>query len=740
MSKFENIYRDGEKIPDERIREIFCPPPLVPTKFNRSSLIIGSKGAGKTTLFRYQKSIHSGIALHVSLATEFASLAKQSGLGPLAIQYPSDIEPLLIGKAISLLAISISTRLAKKGIISPLDALYECLPVEFFDRTSVDESWFTETKIKISRSPIELFRDISQTNPLPEFLSLLGEICLKEKGNLLLLLDRADMVPGPAIVPVLELLDQASNYIALVATRPGHGGTAIIRHSEMSIPGDHYDIVHLGIFPRSEDWEDFVRNAIIAQVGDEVFSKLNSDIKLGIIYLSRDSIRTALELISGIEATPRKNILKQFYSVVDDIKEINLVAIQRTLRQYHPDFRKLMNEIRDEILTEKDCIDSPVILSISLRTPDDLFDTKKQISFFIEASLRSGALCLPEGERWIPGYVPINFEIPPLLLWRHGDSLNIKKDSKPFQVNRRETKVLRIEGGPPPKPTLFVAYRMDFPESRQFRISLEERLQAHPSLSQFVVDDGKVPAGANWPNVIRDRIKKTKAVVADVTRMRSDVLFEVGFAFGLNRSVIPVVSEPGERNKLPFWLGATQIGHYADIAGMSGIISSIESHFYDAEFARVKKHPPPVPSLAVWIRVHDWNHNASEQFETLTLREGLKVEVYSEDNPEELLIRRGGSASLLVVSLDGTDWDALMHFICGIVVSQPTAGYGRIFKRRIIVLEPPNVRRRQFVAESVSRCQDTVLISSVHRVAKEIIEFGQSYKAWIGTKPKNKRK
>ena len=78
---------EGEKIPDERVREIFRQPPGVPSLFFRSSLVIGSRGVGKTTLFRYLKEIHHGVAVHISLATEFASLTKQTALGPLSLDY-----------------------------------------------------------------------------------------------------------------------------------------------------------------------------------------------------------------------------------------------------------------------------------------------------------------------------------------------------------------------------------------------------------------------------------------------------------------------------------------------------------------------------------------------------------------------------------------------------------------------------------------------------------------------------
>ena len=73
---------DAKRIPDKRIREVFRPPPAMPARFSRSALVVGSRGVGKTILFRYLKDTHEGFATHIYLSTEFASLTK-AGHGPL---------------------------------------------------------------------------------------------------------------------------------------------------------------------------------------------------------------------------------------------------------------------------------------------------------------------------------------------------------------------------------------------------------------------------------------------------------------------------------------------------------------------------------------------------------------------------------------------------------------------------------------------------------------------------------
>lgn len=742
MDASRELWLDGEKIPDERIREIFRPPPIVPSAFHRSSLIIGSKGAGKTTIFRYQKSMHNGLALHISLPTEFASLTKQTAYGPLTIEYPTDLELFIIGKATSLLAVSVAERFVRKGLPTPLEPFRECIPGEIFPSSSnIDAKWCSTLKKKVSRSPLELFGPVAETRPLPSFMNSLGECSQKESGPLLLMLDRADMVPTPTIVPVIELLDQSSGYIALVATRPGHGSGTITRLAGQAVPGDHYAVVHLGTLPRSIDWVDFVRSAVAAQLGDGAISCLSEEVKSGIIAISRDSLRVALELFARIVDSPPTESKDRLFLAIEDLRENNMVAVQRTLQTYHPNFREVIKGVRDQVLSQKNVIDGPVLLSIERRMPQNLFDTTSHLEPFVEVSLRSGALCMPEGERWIPGLLPTELEVPPILLWRKGDPLWNCKKALPFRITQREGKVLRVRRGVGQAPTVFVAYRMEFEESKQFRQNLESAIGMHPNLANFRVIDGRVRPGVEWADEIRKRIKSAKVVVADVTGMRPDVLFELGFAFGLRRLVIPVVSKPEERTDLPYWLGATQFGQYGVKGGLRGIVSSIEAYFFDPTFSKIRRPPEPVPSLAVWMRVLDWNRTSSDQFVTAIQRAGLKFEVLDDQMKDELLIRRGGSATLLAVSLDGTTRDALIHYICGVVVSKPYAGYAsKRLARKIIVLEPEGVEKRTFAADSLSRCGDTVAITCAEKVLDETTPFTECHRRWLSGGSERRRK
>lgn len=735
MSESQELWIDGEKIPDEKIQDVFRPSPSVPTSFHRSALIIGSKGAGKTTLFRYLKSTHGGLAIHISLATEFGSIAKQSAFGPLSIQYPSEIEQLIVGKATSLLAVSVLTRMTKKNIAFDREAALGCFPSTLISLpTTIDLNWCLNAKDLLAKSSLESFRDVFQTKPLFNLVTSFGDLCRKQYGGLLVLLDRADMIATPALVPTFDLLDQSGSFVALVATRPGHGNSAIMRLCDSAVPGDHYDVFHLGLFPRSTEWEAFVYDAVMAQLGDLKLKKIDSDIISLVLLISRDSTRTALELFARAIAIPPRKASAKFIQAIEDLRDSHLAAVQRTLRPYHPDFRALLNDIRNELIRSTQSVRYPVLLTIPNKSPEDFFESNHGLSLFSEAALRSGALCMPEAERWVPGCAPTTFEVPPLFLYRKEDGLLVKKNEKPTLVERKEADLLRTPHRPAQEPTIFIAYRIKSKESRLFRDNIAQMVSNHPTLSAWKCVDGHVPVGANWPEAIRNRIKKSKLVVGDVTGMRPDVLFELGFAFGLRRHLIPVVNKAEDRAKLPHWIGFVQIGTYDDIAGLRAIVSSVESHILDPEFSGTSKSPPPTPGLAVWLRVLNWNQGFSDQFKTLAEREGLLVEVYADTDPIDRIIERGASASLLCVNLDGTESDSLIHYVCGAVISKPSAGYGsKMLKRTILVVESTPSNPPRFAADSLSRCEDTVRVIGLNQLADKIKDFGRQYLKWLGT-------
>jgi len=722
---------DGEKIPDDMLRDVFRPAPDIPTIFHRSSLIIGARGAGKTTLFRYLKAIHNGTATDISLATELASITKQTGMGPLSFEIAPGIEPMIVGKATSLIALSVVAHLVRKGISVPKETLAYCLPDQV--RPQLDSLELARIQANVASTPLQSFLNIAESQPLKTLVSDLGQAAQRTSGPLLLLFDRADMVPSPALLPVFELLDQSNEHVILIATRPGLVGRSVEDMAQILVPGDAYDVIHLGTAPRSQQWLNFVQAAVEAQFGSE-FSRIPEEIKAWITLLARDSVRWALEMVYGYISAPTSSEKDALGSAILNLQENQLSAAQRTLREYLPDFRRLIKDIHREATKREGLIVAPVIISIPRGFPNQLPPTVTHVDRLMTIALRIGALCMVEGQRWVPGLRITEFEIPPLLLWKKGDPTFRHYNMQPIVIEQTEKLLLRAHRGrgEPPPPEVFIAFRLKFEESQNFRSRSEETIIHYPGLTRVKVTDGRVPVGARWADTIRDRIGKSKAVLGDVSGMRVDVIFELGFAYGLGKPIIPAVSRESEIGLIPRWLGATQVGHFENQAGLTNLAAALIEHLTNPEFQKAPKPPQPVPGLAVWVRALKWNEQARQQFETQGRREGLRVELINSDTPVQKIIERAASSSLLVVSLDGTEEDTLMHFICGAVVAKPKVGYARNLERKILVIQLPS-QYSNFAADSLLRCEDIVLATGLDAIGSETQKYGNSYQKWSST-------
>jgi len=739
------LWVDGEKIPDDRVADVFCPPPGVSFPVNRSALITGSRGAGKTTLFRYLKHVHErdsrGIAVHINLTDVFSSLTKQTGTGPLTLEYPANLEPLIAAKASALLALNLAERLLRRRLPLQIDRdiINSCLPdaAQPRRRRLITLEWLATARRAVGKAPLEAFNQISEAHALASLVSSLGELCEGISGPLLLLLDRADMVLVPSLAPAFELLDQPGRYIALVAMRPTYIGNTSLVHAGGAVPGDQYSVIHIGTHPRSDQWGTFVRTSIQNQLTIQTggtLAAIPEPVIAQIFAFARDSVRTALELFQQClgDEKPKE---QQLVDALDDLRANHLTAAQTSLQRYHPNYRDLLRDLRAMAMRKHSVIAGPVSVRIGT-SRDGLFQTSASLSRFVDNALRAGAFCLPEGAYWSPIHEVTEVEVPPLLIWQKADPCWRFDQAEPISLDVSENDLLRPSRGPAKPPTIFVAYRIRVNDSIHFRTQLEEAIRADPECRRLMVAvvDGRVPAGVDWAPTIRKRIGNAKLVVGDVTGMKPEVVFELGLARGLGKTVVPVVSDDSSASALPTWLTATQFARYGSVGGLKAVVASIQAHLFDPEFAPIPLLRRPIPSLAVWLRKLPWNQQAADQFQRMAARYGLKAEVLAAD---ETNIRRAASAAILFASLDNTSADALVHFVSGAVAARPKAGYAKTLTRRVFLLEDPAQQPSSLVADSLGRCLDTVSIINIGQVAAVMKAFGEAHLKWTqgGTRP-----
>jgi hypothetical protein len=349
---------------------------------------------------------------------------------------------------------------------------------------------------------------------------------------------------------------------------------------------------------------------------------------------------------------------------------------------------------------------------------------------------------MPSGQPWSPDGSPLRLECQPILAWDSQDLDWIWETAKEIDVEMAEAEIFKGGWGTAAPPSIFIAYRMQNPESITFRRKLEEAIRRAPKLDGATVLDGHVHAGVPWAAQIRDSLKKCKLVVADVTGMRPDVMFELGLASGLGRPAIPVmVGSSREPSELGRWLTSSQIARFSASQDASDTVRSIIAHLSDPEILRNSKLPEPIPGLMVWLRKLEWNSHMCEQFVSFSTRNSLKQEVWSDDIDDDQVIRRAARASVLVVSLDSTEKDAMMHFICGSVLAKPKAGVAsHRLNRRILILEEPVLRDRGLIAESLRRCSEIVTIVDPRSLITQLESFLADYKRWTSTADGSRRR
>jgi hypothetical protein len=95
---------DGEKVSAEQIAETHVPHPGVSSSFGRSTLLIGSRGVGKTFLLRHRKqTTHKG-AVYINLVDTLASIARDAGVGGRSLVFPEAQARRICAKTAALLA------------------------------------------------------------------------------------------------------------------------------------------------------------------------------------------------------------------------------------------------------------------------------------------------------------------------------------------------------------------------------------------------------------------------------------------------------------------------------------------------------------------------------------------------------------------------------------------------------------------------------------------------------------
>lgn len=421
MTTVPVLLADGEKVSTRQIAETHLPHPGVSEYFRRSTLLIGSRGVGKTFLLRHRKQTSHRGAIYVNLVEALPSIARDAGIGGRSLIFSADqanrirakTAALIASRAIELCISEVDSDISLSlGIMDPL------LPRSLRATGSATLAAAKELRFAISSFPLPSWHPRDLTHVL---IDVLGDLANKYPHNLTIFFDRAEDVSIPSLNVLMQLLDQSVRPLVVIAARPGVAQLLPRHHDPTFIPGDHYDIIHVGLRPYEDPWQTFVegatRNYLVA---NEIAAPDDVDLRWT-CRMSRDSIRQAVNFaqiaistISSVESDERR---LQMYAH----RERLLRAVRQLLLPEHSDIRNVIDYVQHHPdLAEhlSDGIQLCVLLRIVGQAAQlSILAERDQLEDFLLRAMRGSALFYPPGTEWHPQELPDSFELAPLLAW-----------------------------------------------------------------------------------------------------------------------------------------------------------------------------------------------------------------------------------------------------------------------------------------------------------------------------------
>lgn len=297
--------------------------------------------------------------------------------------------------------------------------------------------------------------------------------------------------------------------------------------------------------------------------------------------------------------------------------------------------------------------------------------------------------------------------------------------------------ILGLRGKPRQKKShfIFIAYRMNDPDSRQMRTDLEESIREIDR--EINVLDGKVLHGQPWANEVRSRIDRSRLLVIDVTGPSLEVMFELGFAG--NKPFIPVVQRQEDRERLPAWLTAFQVPAFEEMGARllaADVVTVLRTVLPKPAMYR---RPSPVPGIVIWLQSRNSTvfGDSYERFANRAQRHSLSVERV---DPQDLSsfddLRKVLRAWTVIACMDGGTADSAGHFFLGDVAGRRRAGSGggpgQSLLRRGVALVSSEQDVRLVVADSVRRVSSGTLTTvTMENMLRDTEQLLATYRRWL---------
>jgi len=421
MAPAPRVPADGEKVSTEQIAQTHIPHPGVSDHFKRSTLLIGSRGVGKTFLLRHRKQTSHQGGIYVNLVDTLHSIARDAGIGGRSLFFTEDQARRIRAKTAALIAsrvIELCIREAGESSSFDVALMEPLIPWKYRKPLSSNASNARKLRYAISTSSLSSWPAQDQTNIL---IDILGELAEVYPHNFAIFFDRAEDISIPSLAVLMQLLDQSVGALVVIAARPGLAQLISRDQDPTLIPGDHYDVVHVGANPYTASWQEFMESATRNYLAANEIT-IPKDLQFRwVCGMARDSIRQAVNFaqsaISGNAPAPFSERAEHMRAAREQLLRI----VRQQLVPEHADFRNVIDYVHHHTdITRRLSEQTPFHVLLHIvgdAQQQSLLAEQDPLDDYVLRAVRGGALFYPPGYHWHPYEIPRTFELSPLLVW-----------------------------------------------------------------------------------------------------------------------------------------------------------------------------------------------------------------------------------------------------------------------------------------------------------------------------------
>lgn len=707
------VEADAEKYGFDRVEKLFIRPPEGIPLISKNLLIVGQRGVGKTMLLKYlylgNRGSREVLPVYLELERWTSRIAAEA-VRSLGLRTPREIELRACAH------LGLSSALIKdvesaygQDVIKRCQSVFPGQIQTYFQHSDWQDRL------------LELIRQVcagqrlgvppAHVPTVAEVANRLGDMVREMGKTLLILVDQADKVPAVVAEEIARLLDKGGSYVCVLATRPYPTAPDVWTMPSRIMAGDDYDIFTLGRYPRSEPWEDFLLQALAQHTSVAAMTELVSRAD-NLVCFSAGSVRTALQIAQRLEQglSDEKQPNAAWASAVEMTADQEVTLARNAISAYCgsiPTFLKSLQSLAFSAMQESGASLAPVVMRIEpgAEGQGNLFGLHENAQFLLRASSKAGLFAPTAANPWIPDMILDEYQVSPLLLVaeEHLSGRVFDRQEVYFSVNAADLARWASSPGFPRtrrsrKARVFVSYWMSrFDKDSQFHQVLDEAVGAEVDILV-----GRAQGSSPWIPAILENMKKSDAVVVDLTVPRRDVYVELGLATGLEKPTLLVTRGDEERGTAPSWLQHRQILSFDspdrlatvfnEIRRLASGIYSRSEKWLEDQAGEPLKYSPNHEVVGVIggpaFLDSQWHQRSAAEVAENNF-ESRQLNPEDDSNPNVLYdcIRIGREASTLVVHFTGSNSDYAACVAGGTSVSHPRVNVQNLhFSRQIIAV------------------------------------------------------